>query len=87
MQLRNGSKALTFGEIEPVNLNNPSLAAFVRTGDEPVLVIHNVSDAAVEVNLTGDQSQYAKLVFKEKNTSLKSKTLSIAPYSSVLLQK
>jgi alpha-amylase len=87
IQLRNGSKALTFGEVEPVNFNNSAVSAFVRTGDEPVLVVHNVSGAEVIVTLPEELAQYTKIFYKDKNASLKSRSLSIPAYSSALLKK
>jgi alpha-amylase len=87
IQLRNGSKALTYGEVEPVNFNNSALSAFVRTGDEPVLVIHNVSGAEVTVTLPDELAQYTKIFYKDKNASLKNRSLSIPAFSSVLLKK
>jgi alpha-amylase len=87
IQLRNASKALTFGELEPVNFNNSAVSAFVRTGDEPVLVVHNVSGAEVTVTLPEDLAQYTKIFYKDKNANLKSRSLSIPAFSSALLKK
>jgi glycosidase len=87
IQLRNESAALTYGEIEPVNFNNRALSAFVRTGDDPVLVIHNVSGAELSVTLPDALVQYTKIFYKDKNASLKNRSISIPAFSSVLLKK
>ena len=87
IQVRNASKTLTFGEIEPVNLNNEALCTFVRTGDDPVLVVHNVSAAEITVALPAGLSPYNRILFKDKNANLKNRSLTIPAYSSALLQK
>jgi alpha-amylase len=87
IQLRNESAALTYGEIEPVNFNNRALSAFVRTGDDPVLVIHNVSGAELSVTLPDALVQYTKIFYKDKNASLKNRSISIPAFSSVILKK
>jgi alpha-amylase len=88
IQLRNSSKALTYGELEPVNLDNKELCAFVRsTNDESVLVLHNLSRADITVNLSASLGEYDKLMFKNKTATVKNKTVLIPSYSTVILLK
>jgi glycosidase len=87
IQLRNSSTALTYGELEPVNFNNSVLSAFVRTGDDPVLVMHNTSGVEAKVTLPDEFAQYTKIFFRDKNASLKNRNVSIPAFSSLLLKK
>jgi alpha-amylase len=87
IQLRNSSKALTYGELQPVNLNNSMLSAFVRTGDDAVLVIHNVSGTEVTATLPDEVAQYNKIFYKEKNATLRNRNISVPAFSSVVLKK
>jgi glycosidase len=88
IHLRNSSKALTYGELEPVSLENKELFAFLRTTDnESVLVLHNISKTDVTFNLPGNLEGYNKLVFRNKNAVLKNYTLQIPAYSTLILKK
>src|SRR4030095_4105033 len=88
IQLRNTSKALTYGELEPVSLSNKEICAFLRTTiDESVLVLHNLSQTNVTVNLPANLGEYNKLMFKNKNATVKNSAVMIASYSTVILAK
>lgn len=88
VQLRNASKALTYGEVEPVNLNNGALCAFVRSaGEESVFVVHNLSKSDMTVTLADDLKGYGKITFKNKEATLKNNSLKIPSYSTVILGK
>ncbi|WP_205503920.1 alpha-amylase family glycosyl hydrolase [Rufibacter psychrotolerans] len=87
--LRNGSKALTYGTVEPVQLANPGVSAFVRTQEEEsLLVLHNLSKNEVSITLPEHLSSYAKVHFRShKGARLKGASVVIPAYSSVLLKK
>ena len=88
IQLRNTSKALTYGELEPVILANKELCAFVRaTNDESVLVLHNLSQTDVTLALPDALAEYSKLVFKNKDATVKSGMVMIPAYSTLILTK
>ena len=88
IHLRNSSRPLTYGEVEPVNLNNNALCSFIRsTDDESVFVLHNVSGTDITVTLPDNLKQFSKVAFKNKNASLKNNALNLPAYSTVILQK
>lgn len=88
IHLRNRSKALTYGELEPVSLDNKELFAFIRPADnESVLVLHNVSKADVTFALPANLKEYSKIEFKNKEASLKNNTIQIPAYSTLILKK
>ena len=88
IHLRNSSKALTYGELEPVSLSNKELFAFIRLADnESLLVLHNISKTDVTFNLPDNLKEYSKIAFKNKEASLKNNTLQIPAYSTLILKK
>ncbi|QCR23112.1 alpha-amylase family glycosyl hydrolase [Pontibacter sp. SGAir0037] len=88
IQLRNSSKALTFGELEPVQLNNGSVGAFLRThSDETLLVLHNLSGAEASVKLPDNLQGYTKPFFQSKDFSFQNSTLRLQPYATLILKK
>lgn len=88
IQVRNTSKALTYGELEPVSLSNKELCAFLRlASDESVLVVHNLSKTDVTLNLPDNLKEYSKISFKNKETTLKNNTMIMPAYSTVILTK
>ena len=88
IQLRNSSKALTYGELDPISLSNKAICAFMRaTNEESVLVLHNLSQSDVAINLPSSLEEYNKVVFKNKNASVKNNTVNIPSYSTVVLRK
>jgi glycosidase len=88
LHLRNTSRALTYGNLEPVPLENPALCAFVRQADnEAVLVVHNLSKSDIAVVLPENLKAYSKVAFKNRNGSLKQEQLKLPAYSTVVLKK
>lgn len=88
IDLRNRSKALTYGELEPVKLSNASLCSFVRSADdESVLVIHNLSGADATVDLPVNLQAYKRIAFNNKDAALKNSRLKIPSYSTLILKK
>lgn len=88
LNLRNTSKALTYGELEPINLNNEKVSAFVRSQEnESLLVLHNLSNAAVTLNLPDNLREYNKIQFKNKEAKVNKQEVLIPAYSSLILKK
>lgn len=88
IQLRNTSKALTYGELELVSLSNKELCAFVRSAnDESILVLHNLSKTDVTLTLPDNLKEYGKVAFKSKEGTLKNSSLNMPAYSTVILKK
>ncbi|RYZ25125.1 MAG: DUF3459 domain-containing protein, partial [Chitinophagaceae bacterium] len=88
IQLRNSSRALTYGELEPVNVNNGAVSAFVRLAEgESVMVLHNLSKAEVTVTIPDEQKEYSKLSFSSKPAILKNNSLKLPAYSTAILRK
>jgi len=86
--VRNGSKALTYGNLEPMNVGANEVCAFVRsTNDESLLVLHNLSKADVNLNLPDNLKEYGKVAFKNKDASVKNNALKIPAYSTLILRK
>jgi alpha-amylase len=88
LRLRNTSRALTYGSLEPVSLENPSLSAFIRQAEnEAVLVVHNLSKSAVTVALPENLKAYNKVAFNNKQGSLQQASLKLPAYSTLVLKK
>ncbi|MFD2999390.1 alpha-amylase family glycosyl hydrolase [Pontibacter toksunensis] len=87
IQLRNNSKALTYGELEPLNLGPKSISAFLRKyEDESLLVLHNLSDKEVSVSLPETLAAYEDVRFQSKASTKSNNMLKLAPYSTVILE-
>jgi len=88
LNLRNTSKALTFGELEPITLNTPGVCGFRRnTTEESLFVMHNLSPSELKVTLPDNLQAYQKITFQSKKASVSNNQVKIAPYSTVLLKK
>ncbi len=88
IQVRNNSKALTYGELEPVKLDNDALCSFVRSSpEESVLVIHNLSGAEAAVSLPANLQAYKSISFKNKEATIKNSSVKIPSYSTLILKK
>jgi glycosidase len=88
IHLRNTNKALTYGELEPVSLDNTELCAFIRsTNNESLLVLHNLSRSNVNVNLPVELKEYNKILFKNKEATLKNNAVMIPAYSTMILSR
>jgi glycosidase len=85
---RSSSKALTYGSLIPVNLGISGVCVFERGNDMgSVLVLHNLSKADVTINLPENLRTYKNVSFKTKNSDVKSSTVKLAAYSTILLSK
>ncbi|MFB9864847.1 alpha-amylase family glycosyl hydrolase [Rufibacter immobilis] len=88
LQLRNNSQALTYGELEPLNLNTKGLSAFVRANEQQsLLVLHNLSKETLTVNLPQNLAGYDDIYFKNKGAKVSKSAVSIPAYSTVILKK
>lgn len=88
IQLRNNSKALTYGELEPVNVNNGTISAFIRSAEgESVMVLHNLSKTEVVITIPDERKDYSKLSFSSKPALLKNNSLTLPAYSTAILRK
>jgi alpha-amylase len=82
--LRRGSKALTFGNIEPFDAGNSSVVAFFRAYEgERVLVIHNVSAREQKLEV-----QWTTLQFQSSDeVELAEGILALPAFSTVILRE
>ncbi|WP_460893056.1 alpha-amylase family glycosyl hydrolase [Rufibacter soli] len=88
ISLRNRSQALTYGNIEPVSLNEPAVSAFLRTHEnQSLLVLHNLSNAEVTVALPSAASGYTNTYFKYNGAKISKGTVTLPAYSSLVLEK
>ncbi len=84
---RNGSKALTLGEIENSNLNITEVVSFIRKyNDEEVLVLNNVSDVEVTVKLLEGNVKFDAIDYASNGAAkLQDGALVLPAYSTVIL--
>ncbi|WP_181305483.1 alpha-amylase family glycosyl hydrolase [Rufibacter sp. XAAS-G3-1] len=88
ISLRNQSKALTYGKLEPVAFENKAVSAFTRVHeDESLLVLHNLSGTDITVRLPENLNGYDKLFFKTKQAKLNKASLTLPAYSTAVLKK
>lgn len=86
IQLRNNSRALTYGELVPLQLNNAAVSAFQRIAkEESLLVIHNLSKNAVDLQLPASLSNYSSIMYNNKDASIRNGLVQIAGQGSVIL--
>jgi glycosidase len=86
--LRNNSKALTFGELQPVDIGLNEVCAFKRNyANESMLVLHNLSKMAISFNLTQNLSEYAIASFKTNDCAIQNGKIRLAAYSTLILRK
>lgn len=87
LQLRNNSKALTYGELEPVNFNKKEISAFIRsTEGESFLVLHNFSGSPVKISLPPNLKEYRNTVLQSKDAGINSNDLCMPGYSTLILK-
>lgn len=86
ISIRNNSKALTYGELIPLHLNNPSVSVFQRSADgETVLVLHNLSNRDINLALPARLSKFTEFIYKSKNSTIQNGQLNISGQGSVIL--
>ncbi|WP_439882564.1 alpha-amylase family glycosyl hydrolase [Pontibacter sp. MBLB2868] len=88
INLRNHSKALTYGDLEPVNAANKAVSAFVRSKDgESLFVLHNVSGMPASVKVPRNLEGYKGVVFQTNGAELKKGQVMLPAYSTLILKK
>ncbi|WP_187263748.1 alpha-amylase family glycosyl hydrolase [Pontibacter beigongshangensis] len=88
IRFRNNSKALTYGEVEPLQLQNPAIAAFTRRHEEEdVLVLHNLSGTAVNMPLPENLKTYTTTAFQSNEASFRKGAVQLPAYSTLILRK
>ena len=88
ISFRNNSKALTFGELKPVDIGISGVSVFQRSyEDENLLVLHNLSKTDITINLPENLKEYNKVSFKTKNCDVKNNTVQLVAYSTLILRK
>lgn len=86
--LRNGSRALTFGAIEPIEIARSEVCAFERTVDgESLLVVHNVSTTEITLPRSGRVQPYATILFTHGGAGVRSDQLLLPARSTLVLKK
>jgi glycosidase len=88
LNLRNTSLALTYGELQSVNLNSAGVCAFIRNHQtESLLVLHNVSGAELSVNIPGNLQAYQQVAFQNNKVQVSSGQIKLPAYSTIILKK
>lgn len=88
IRLRNNSKALSHGQVEPVNMENRAVSAFLRTHEgESVLVLHNLSGSAATVTLPASLGEHSRVLHQHNAAKLAKGTVQLPAYSSLILTK
>ncbi|MCC9136033.1 alpha-amylase family glycosyl hydrolase [Pontibacter silvestris] len=88
IHLRNNSKALTYGDLQPVDVGNEKVAAFRREyQEEALLVLHNLSDNEISVSVPADLTDYNTVYFKNKDSSQSKSEVKLSAFSTLILRK
>jgi alpha-amylase len=89
INLRNQSKALTYGTLDLTSIDEKEICSFIRTyEDESLLVVHNISDKTIEVGVSEDIKSYDKIAFQTDEEIKVNKEVMVLPaYSTLLLKK
>ncbi|WP_192820604.1 alpha-amylase family glycosyl hydrolase [Rufibacter sp. LB8] len=88
ISLRNKNKALTYGSLVPVNLENKALSAFVRVYEgESLLVIHNLSGVATSIPKTPEMAGFGQVYFKDKGAGVYKTAVQIPAFGTIILKK
>ncbi|MFC1650584.1 alpha-amylase family glycosyl hydrolase [Candidatus Latescibacterota bacterium] len=87
IHFRNQSSALTFGDLIPVNIENPSICAFIRSdSQESLFVMHNLSPNELTISIPSDLGSYESIVFSNKSTKKDNNQVKISGYSTVIFK-
>jgi alpha-amylase len=90
IRYRNGSKALTYGDIDHAGLEVDEIVSFIRKHeDQEVLVLHNVSDVEVTINLTEKIARFTEIDYDSQGgrIALDGGELRIPAYTTVILKQ
>lgn len=86
--LRNGSRALTFGVMDPIDAGRGDVCAFERSFEgESLLVAHNVSAGEISVPRAGRLREYSTIIFTHAGGSVTADALRLPARSTVVLKK
>jgi alpha-amylase len=88
IELRNRSKALTYGNIETTNISAQEIISFKRKmGSEDLLVLHNISDTELTVFIDADIAKYKQVIYASNTDASLSKDEILLPAFSTLIVK
>jgi alpha-amylase len=88
IRFRNTSKALTYGDIEQVELQTNQVVGFTRQHeDEKMLVLHNIADVEITIPLEGGNKDFSDIAYDMNgNTKLTDVGIVLSAYSTVILK-
>jgi glycosidase len=88
IHFRNSSKSLTYGQLEPVQLQHKAICAFIRAAEsESAFVLHNLSKSEVTVNIPDEFKDYKTISFTTNNAIWKNGSVRMPAYSTLILRK
>jgi alpha-amylase len=86
--LRNASRALTFGAMQPVDFGRGEVCAFERSvAGESLLVLHNVSAAEISVGVSGRLKDYGQVAFTQGGAGMKPDGVFLPGRTTLILKK
>ncbi len=85
---RNSSKVMTEGNLQTVPLKVSEVVSLMRTsGEDRLLILHNISDVEVTLKLEGALSGFSKIDFDFKDTARrKGDELTLPAYATVIMK-
>jgi alpha-amylase len=87
IDLRNRSKALSFGGLKNAHYGTNELISYFRIHeDEQLLVIHNLSDLTASVQLKQKDQTFTEVFFCTEGEEFDAGGFDMSPYSTVILQ-
>jgi alpha-amylase len=88
IRVRNGSKALTMGEIEKTNFSIAEVISFRRKFEnEELLVLNNISDVEITIALSDENEKFDEFFYDSNKTAiLEEGELTLPAYSTVILK-
>lgn len=90
IRYRNGSSALTYGEIDHAGIRIAEIVSFIRKNkEEEVLVLHNVSDVEVTTTIPDSGSRFNAIDFYTgaEEITFQNGILKLPAYSTVILKQ
>jgi alpha-amylase len=87
--LRNTRPALTYGELEPIEVEDDQLVIFLRTHEEEELLIaHNVGTDRVDITLPELYRDFSVVIYPaEEGPEITADEISLPAHSSIVLKK
>lgn len=88
IQWRTATPALQNGNVQNYAVEDGQILAYLRaTADEQVLVVHNLSGEKKEVSLSKEEPHFSELLFyTDEKAVLQDNSLTLPPYSTVILK-